>query len=159
MLEILPLRSNLPAISQYVYRNIYADFPREALSLERKGAFCGSYRRENYGQGSSREHAALAPRYLGVRIKVAKSFARIHRSNLINFGIIPLVFENPKDYEKLERGDRFSLKGIKRALSSGEIRFKMEIDGKGEIWLRGEFTERERACLLAGSLLNLAKES
>ncbi|MEZ0343781.1 MAG: aconitate hydratase [Caldimicrobium sp.] len=156
--EILPLRSNLPAISQYVFRNVYADFPKEALSLKEKGLAVGIIGGENYGQGSSREHAALAPRYLGVRLKVAKSFARIHRSNLINFGILPLVFEDPKDYERLEKGDRFRLKGIKKALSSGEIRFKMEIEGKGEVWLRGEFTERERASLFAGSLLNLAKE-
>lgn len=156
--QILPLRSNLPAISQFVYRNVRADFPQEALSLKERGLAVGVLGGENYGQGSSREHAALAPRYLGVRLKLARSFARIHRSNLINFGIIPLVFENPQDYEKLERGDRFYLRDLKRNLSSGEKRFKIEIEGKGEIWALGEFTERERACILAGSLLNLARE-
>mgnify|MGYP001626192285 CR=1 FL=1 len=156
--EILPLRSNLPAISQYVYRNVYPSFPKEALSLKEKGLSVGIVGGENYGQGSSREHAALAPRYLGVRLKVAKSFARIHRTNLINFGIIPLIFEDPKDYERIEKGDRFRLKGIRKALSSGANKFKIEIEGKGELFLRGEFTERERACLLAGSLLNLARE-
>ncbi len=156
--QILPLRSNLPAISQFVYRNVRADFPQEALSLKERGLAVGVLGGENYGQGSSREHAALAPRYLGVRLKLARSFARIHRSNLINFGIIPLVFENPQDYEKLERGDRFYLRGLKRNLSSGEKRFKIEIEGKGEIWAVGEFTERERSCILAGSLLNLARE-
>jgi aconitate hydratase len=156
--QILPLRSNLPAISQFVYRNVRADFPQEALSLKERGLAVGILGGENYGQGSSREHAALAPRYLGVRLKLARSFARIHRSNLINFGIIPLVFENPQDYEKLERGDRFYLRDLKRNLSSGEKRFKIEIEGKGEIWALGEFTERERACILAGSLLNLARE-
>ncbi len=156
--EILPLRSNLPAISQYVFCNVYADFPKEALSLKEKGLAVGIIGGENYGQGSSREHAALAPRYLGVRVKLAKSFARIHRSNLINFGILPLVFDDPKDYERLEKGDRFKLKGIKSALLSGANRFKMEVEGKGEIWLKGDFTERERASLIAGSLLNLARE-
>ena len=156
--EILPLRSNLPAISQYVYRNVYPSFPKEALSLKEKGLSVGIVGGDNYGQGSSREHAALAPRYLGVRLKVAKSFARIHRTNLINFGIIPLIFEDPKDYERIEKGDRFRLKGIRKALSSGANKFKIEIEGKGELFLRGEFTERERACLLAGSLLNLARE-
>ncbi|MGC8871979.1 MAG: aconitate hydratase [Caldimicrobium sp.] len=156
--EILPLRSNLPAISQYVYRNVYSLFPKEALSLKEKGLSVGIVGGENYGQGSSREHAALAPRYLGVRLKIAKSFARIHRTNLINFGIIPLIFEDPKDYERIEKGDRFRLRGIRKALSSGANKFKIEIEGKGELLLRGEFTERERACLFAGSLLNLARE-
>ncbi|BAU22427.1 aconitate hydratase [Caldimicrobium thiodismutans] len=156
--QILPLRSNLPAISQYVFKNVWADFPREALSLKEKGLSVGVLGGENYGQGSSREHAALAPRYLGVRVKLARSFARIHRSNLINFGILPLTFENSQDYERLEGGDRFHIKNLKMNLSSGEKRFKIEIEGKGEIWAIGDFTERERACLLAGSLLNLAKE-
>ncbi len=156
--QILPLRSNLPAISQYVFKNVWADFPREALSLKEKGLSVGVLGGENYGQGSSREHAALAPRYLGVRVKLARSFARIHRSNLINFGILPLTFENPQDYERLKGGDRFHIKNLKMNLSSGEKRFKIEIEGKGEIWAIGDFTERERACLLAGSLLNLAKE-
>lgn len=156
--QILPLRSNLPAISQYVYRHVYADFPKEALTMKEKGLAVAVVGGENYGQGSSREHAALAPRYLGVRIKIAKSFARIHRSNLINFGILPLTFENPQDYEFLGKGDRFKTVGLREALLRGEKRFKIEVEGKGEIWLRGEFTERERACILKGSLLNLARE-
>lgn len=141
--QILPLRSNLPAISQYVFKNVWADFPREALSLKEKGLSVGVLGGENYGQGSSREHAALAPRYLGVRVKLARSFARIHRSNLINFGILPLTFENPQDYERLEGGDRFHIKNLKMNLSSGEKRFKIEIEGKGEIWAIGDFTERK----------------
>lgn len=156
--QILPLRSNLPAISQYVYKNVFSDFSKEALSIKEKGLFVGVIGGENYGQGSSREHAALAPRYLGVRIKIAKSFARIHRSNLINFGILPLLFENPDDYERIERGDFFKIRGIRETLLKGEKRFKIEIKDKGEIWARTELTERERDCILAGSLLNLAKE-
>lgn len=156
--EILPLRSNLPAISQYVFKNLKSDFAKSALALKEKGLCVGVIGGENYGQGSSREHAALAPRYLGVRLKLAKSFARIHRSNLINFGIIPLQFEDPSEFESLESGDRFRIKRLKRALLSGERRFKIEIIGKGEIYALGEFTERERACLVAGSLLNLARD-
>ncbi|MCS7150488.1 MAG: aconitate hydratase [Caldimicrobium sp.] len=156
--QILPLRSNLPAISQYVYKNIRADFAKEAMAVKEQNLVVGIIGGENYGQGSSREHAALAPRYLGVRVKLAKSFARIHRSNLINFGIIPLQFEEPQAFESLESGDRFVIKGIREALRSGERRFKIYIEGKGQIWGVGEFTERERACLIAGSLLNLARE-
>jgi len=156
--QILPLRSNLPAISQYVYRNVYAEFPKVALTLKEKGLSVGVIGGENYGQGSSREHAALAPRYLGVRIKLAKSFARIHRSNLINFGIVPLVFENSKDYDLLEKDDKFVIRGLREGLLRGEKRFKIEVEGKGEVWVLGEFTERERVCLIKGSLLNLARE-
>jgi len=94
--QILPLRSNLPAISEYVYKNLDPEFSKKALEIKNKGLNLGIVGGENYGQGSSREHAALAPRYLGVRIKLAKSFARIHRSNLINFGILPLVFRKKR---------------------------------------------------------------
>ena len=157
--QILPLRSNLPAISQYVYKNVDPEFSKKALELKEKGIAVGIVGGENYGQGSSREHAALAPRYLGVRVKLAKSFARIHRSNLINFGILPLVFENPADYEKITAGDKFIIKGLRTALSKGEKRIKIEVEGKGEIFAIAELSERERNCILAGSLLNLAREN
>jgi len=157
--QILPLRSNLPAISQYVYKNVDPEFSKKALELKEKGIAVGIVGGENYGQGSSREHAALAPRYLGVRVKLAKSFARIHRSNLINFGILPLVFENPADYEKITAGDKFIIKGLRTALSKGEKRVKIEVEGKGEIFAIAELSERERNCILAGSLLNLAREN
>ena len=156
--HILPLRSNLPEISKYVYRNVDAEFSKSALSVKEKGLAVGIIGGENYGQGSSREHAALAPRYLGVRIKLAKSFARIHRSNLINFGILPLVFKNPEDYDKLEKGDEFKIAGIRDALESGKKFLTLEVKGKGEIEVVAELTERERQCILAGCLLNLAKE-
>ena len=157
--HILPLRSNLPEISKYVYKNVDADFAKSALGLKEKGLAVGIVGGENYGQGSSREHAALAPRYLGVRLKLAKSFARIHRSNLINFGILPVVFKNPDDYEKVEKGDRFLVKGIKTALEKGDRVIKIEVEGKGEIEGIIELTERERLCILRGSLLNLAREN
>ncbi|PMP68752.1 MAG: aconitate hydratase [Thermodesulfobacterium geofontis] len=156
--KILPLRSNLPAISEYVYKNVDLEFPKKALEIKKTGLVVGIVGGENYGQGSSREHAALAPRYLGVRIKLAKSFARIHRSNLINFGILPLIFENKEDYKKISPGDTFLIKNLKKALSKGEKKIKINIKGKGEIFAVLDLSERERKCILAGSLLNLAKE-
>ncbi|MCD6490175.1 MAG: aconitate hydratase [Thermodesulfobacterium sp.] len=156
--KILPLRSNLPAISEYVYKNVDPEFSKKALEVKNKGLAVGIVGGENYGQGSSREHAALAPRYLGVRIKLAKSFARIHRSNLINFGILPLVFENKDDYNKIEPGDTFIIKNIRKALLEGEKKVIITIKGKEEIPAILELSQRERNCILAGSLLNLAKE-
>jgi len=156
--KILPLRSNLPAISEYVYKNVDPEFSKKALEVKNKGLAVGIVGGENYGQGSSREHAALAPRYLGVRIKLAKSFARIHRSNLINFGILPLVFENKDDYNKIEPGDTFIIKNIRKALLEGEKKVIITIKGKEEIPAILELSQRERNCILAGSLLNLAKK-
>jgi len=156
--QILPLRSNLPAISEYVYKNLDPEFSKKALEIKNKGLTVGIVGGENYGQGSSREHAALAPRYLGVRIKLAKSFARIHRSNLINFGILPLVFEKKEDYNQIEQGDAFFIKDIRKALLEGEKKIKIIIKGKGEISAILDLSERERNSVLAGSLLNLAKK-
>uniref|UniRef100_A0A7V5XFA5 Aconitate hydratase n=1 Tax=Thermodesulfobacterium geofontis TaxID=1295609 RepID=A0A7V5XFA5_9BACT len=155
--QILPLRSNLPAISEYVYKNLDPEFSKKALEIKNKGLNLGIVGGENYGQGSSREHAALAPRYLGVRIKLAKSFARIHRSNLINFGILPLVFEKKEDYNQIEKEDPFFIKNIRKALLEGEKKIKIIIKGKGEISAILDLSERERNSILAGSLLNLAK--
>jgi aconitate hydratase len=156
--QILPLRSNLPAISEYVYKNLDPEFSKKALEIKNKGLTIGIVGGENYGQGSSREHAALAPRYLGVRIKLAKSFARIHRSNLINFGILPLVFEKKEDYNQIEQGDVFFIKDIRKALLEGEKKIKIIIKGKGEISVILDLSKRERISVLAGSLLNLAKK-
>jgi Aconitase A len=155
--QILPLRSNLPAISKFVYKNVDAEFAESALRQKERGRAVMVVGGENYGQGSSREHAALAPRYLGVRVKLAKSFARIHRTNLINFGILPLVFVNREDYEKIEKGDEFIIQGIRSTLEKGESIVKIEIKGKGEVLAKLEFSPRERQSILAGSLLNLAR--
>lgn len=103
--KILPLRSNVPEISKYVFEAVDKDFHKKAL--ERKGGFIIAG--DNYGQGSSREHAALAPKYLGVKAVIVKSFARIHLANLINFGIVPLTFKNPEDYNSIEVGDMLSV--------------------------------------------------
>jgi aconitate hydratase len=103
--KILPLRSNVPEISKYVFEAIDPNFHKKAL--EKHGGFIIGG--ENYGQGSSREHAALAPKYLGVKAVIVKSFARIHLANLINFGIVPLTFKNPEDYDKIEADDELSV--------------------------------------------------
>jgi aconitate hydratase len=156
--KILPLRSNIPAISEYVFHNIDPTFSRKALELKERGGvvIIGG---DNYGQGSSREHAAIAPMYLGVRAVIAKSFARIHRANLINFGILPLVFKNPEDYERISQGDSLRITGIKKALLDGAGEIVVEnITKKNSFSVRLEFNERERRLLLSGGLLPYLKE-
>ncbi len=131
--KILPLRSNLPAISQYVFAALDPEFAQKALALKEEGKWVAVVGGENYGQGSSREHAALAPRYLGVRAKLAKSFARIHKANLINFGILPVTFAQPKDYEKIAPGDELIFKKVRQVLEEGREELEIEIKGKGTI--------------------------
>jgi len=157
--QILPLRSNIPAISEFVYHQVDPSFPQRAREMawadtKVESAVVGG---ENYGQGSSREHAALAPRYLGVRVKVAKGFARIHKANLINFGILPLTLENPADYKQLAQGRRLSLPEVRRRLLAGDERLPARVDGE-DIWLRADLSPRQRESIAAGGLLNLARE-
>jgi aconitate hydratase len=150
--RILPYRSNIPAISDFVFETLDEEFPARARE-HGGGIVVGG---ENYGQGSSREHAAIAPRYLGVRAKIVKSFARIHKANLINFGILPLVFANPGDFDSIEQGDEVRISGIRIAIADGKTEIPVSVDGR-EIITRLEVTERERQILLAGGILNLAK--
>ncbi|MBD3387872.1 MAG: aconitate hydratase [Candidatus Altiarchaeales archaeon] len=152
--KCLPLRSNIPAISEYVFHSIDKKFPKRAK--KKKGGFivAGS----NYGQGSSREHAALAPMYLGVKAVLAKSFARIHRSNLINFGILPLEFNDPSDYDDLERGDEIAIKGLRECLARGDGELKVKADDE-KIKVTSDLTRRQREIILAGGLLNYAREN
>ncbi|QOX78626.1 aconitate hydratase [Trichlorobacter lovleyi] len=151
--KILPLRSNIPAISRYVFEQIDASFAERAEALGDVVVVGG----ENYGQGSSREHAALAPRYLGVRAKIAKSFARIHKANLVNFGILPLVFKNPADYELIEQGARVVCQGIRELVQAGATELPVLING-AEIRVLLDVSERQRYELLAGGTLNAVKE-
>lgn len=156
--KILPLRSNIPAIAEYVFHNIDPLFAKKALELKQKGGviIIGG---ENYGQGSSREHAALAPMYLGLRAVIAKSFARIHRANLINFGIIPLVFKDPGDYERIALEDRLKIGDIKKALLEDRKEVLVEdLDKKFVFTVKIELNERERSILLKGGLLPWIKE-
>ena len=150
--NVLPLRSNIPAISEFVFTRIDPNFP--ARAKEKKGGFVVSG--FNYGQGSSREHAALAPNYLGVKAKIAKSFARIHRTNLINYGIVPLVFKNETDYDAIDVGTFIRIEGIKKAIENGDEEITIKADGK-EIPALLRFSERERRVLLAGGELNYIK--
>jgi aconitate hydratase len=151
--KVLPFRSNIPAISKFVFEQVDPEFSERAKS-KGNGAVVGGV---NYGQGSSREHAALAPRYLGIRAKIAKSFARIHRSNLINFGILPLTFKDPADYDRLNQGDRITLSGVRALVEKGTKEIPVRLNGVEIITLL-EISERERRELLAGGLLNLVKE-
>ncbi len=113
--DVLPLRSNIPAISEYTFRFVDPTFPKRAKDAG--GGFLAGG--ENWGQGSSREHAAIAPMYLGVKAILAKSYARIHESNLVNFGIVPLRFTNPADYDSIETGDELEMPDIRVAVAAG----------------------------------------
>jgi len=147
--KILPLRSNVPAISEYVFYWLDPDFAKRAR--EKHGGFIAGG--ENYGQGSSREHAALAPMYLGVKGVIAKSFARIHRANLINFGIIPFEFQNSSDFDMLEQGAPVTIENVVGSLKQGGKTMEA-IAGKGKITLKVDLTPRQSDILLAGGLLN-----
>ena len=149
--RILPLRSNIPAISEFAFETTDPTFARRAK--ESGGGFIVGG--DNYGQGSSREHAALACRYLGVKAKIAKSFARIHRSNLINFGVIPLVFANPADYQKLNPEGNLRIRNVRDQMSSIR-RILIESDA-GQIECLNPYSRREREILLAGGLINYAR--
>ena len=149
--KILPYRSNVPKISEFCFQVVDPSFPERAKAAGQSILVGGV----NYGQGSSREHAALAPLYLGVRAVIAKSFARIHAANLINFGILPLCFADPADYDKLRQGDTLVLRNVHAGLQSGSI--VLEANGE-EIPLLCSFSPRQRAVLLAGGLLNYTRE-
>ncbi len=151
--QILPLRSNLPAISKYAFTRLDPDFPGRVQGRG-EGAVVGG---ENYGQGSSREHAALAPRYLGIRVKLVKSFARIHLANLINFGILPLTFENPEDYDLPTQGQLLELPNVRKLLLDGADRLPLKVGDK-KIWVRVDLSARQRRMLALGGALNLARE-
>ena len=150
---VLPLRSNIEAISKFVFYQIAPDFHERCRTIG-DGAVIGG---ENYGQGSSREHAALAPRYLGIRVKIAKSYARIHKANLCNFGILPLTFKNPRDYEALNTSSVLSLNNIRRLVQQGEMEIPVRIDDQDIITLL-EVSNRQRQSLLAGGMLNFVRQ-
>ncbi|MCI5191941.1 MAG: aconitate hydratase [Candidatus Electrothrix sp. AU1_5] len=153
---ILPLRSNIPAISEYVFSQVTENFSTDIKAITDAGLFGAVIGGENYGQGSSREHAALAPRYLGVQVKLVKSFARIHKANLINFGILPLTFVDAEDYDKVQQGSEIVIPDIREAVSSGAETIPMEIDGQ-PIQARCELSSRHREIMVAGGLLNWAR--
>lgn len=152
--KILPLRSNIPAISQHCFTVCDKEFPQRAKALGSSIIVGGA----NYGQGSSREHAALAPLYLGVKAVLVKSFARIHRSNLINAGILPLTFVNESDYDSISLGDELVLPDVKKLIEEGKD-IVVENKTKGnKILAKCELTDRTKAIILAGGLLDYTKK-
>jgi aconitate hydratase len=152
--NVLPLRSNIPAISEYVFERVDPGFAKKAR--ERGGGFVVGG--ENYGQGSSREHAAMAPMTLGIKAILAKSYARIHRSNLINFGILPLVFKDPNEFEKIQPGDRLRISHLRTDLRvNGSLRIE-NIKKRGTFEVSLGLNQREIEILLAGGLLNYTRE-
>jgi len=147
--KILPLRSNIPKISEFVFNSVDSTFPKRAL--EKKGGFIIGG--DNYGQGSSREHAALAPKYLGVKAVIVKSFARIHRANLVNFGILPLTFKDPSDFERIDPGDLLVLN-----IGKLEKELVLEDRTKGiKIHLLHDLSEREIEVMKQGGTLNYTR--
>ena len=153
--KILPLRSNIPAISQHCFTVCDEDFPRRAKNMGKSIIVGGS----NYGQGSSREHAALAPLYLGIKAVLVKSFARIHRANLINAGILPLTFVNEADYDKINQGDEIVLADVRADIEADMSKLTVVNKTTGvEIPVLCELTGRTKDIILAGGLLDYTRE-
>ena len=151
--KILPYRSNIPKLAEFCFTVCDPTFPARARAAG-DGIIVGG---SNYGQGSSREHAALVPMYLGIRCVVAKSFARIHAANLLNAGILPLTFENPDDYDALQPGARLRIDDIRAGMAAGSLTLTDTAAGKAYSVVCS-LTERQQAILLAGGLLNYTKE-
>ncbi len=151
--KILPYRSNIPHLSQYCFEVCDPAFPERAKAVDNGIIIGGS----NYGQGSSREHAALVPMYLGIRCVLAKSFARIHAANLINAGILPLCFENPEDYDSVQQDHVLSLKDIHSGMKKGRIAIFDHTTGK-TVYGVCSFTDRQQSILKLGGLLNYTRE-
>ena len=156
--KILPFRSNLPKISEFVFAQVDPDFASKALEIKEKGGsvIIGG---NNYGQGSSREHAALAPMYLGIKLVLTKSFARIHRDNLVNFGILPLLFLNNDDYDKIKNGDIVEIKEIRNSILENIKPITVKNVSQGYSFeVTYDLSERERYIIIEGGKLNYIKQ-
>jgi aconitate hydratase len=151
--RLLPYRSNIPYLSNFCFEKVDAGFSSRAKEAG-EGVIIGG---ENYGQGSSREHAALAPLFLGIKFVIAKSFARIHRSNLINSGIMTLVFADAADYGKIRKGDNLVIDNARVQIGSDEITVRDADTGTAYRTI-GNFSDIERKMLLAGGKINMIKE-
>ncbi|MFO0754475.1 MAG: aconitate hydratase [Thermodesulfovibrionales bacterium] len=156
--KVLPFRSNIPAISEFVFENIDKTFTGRAQEAKARGGsiIVGG---ENYGQGSSREHAAIAPMYLGLQAVIAKSFARIHRANLINFGILPLVFTSGADYERVEQGDRLALRDVAGAVKGGRNLIVEDLTKGFTFEVAVTLNDREKELIVKGGLLPYTKNN
>jgi aconitate hydratase len=156
--SVLPHRSNIEKIAEFTFGPIDTGYVGRARAAADSGhAVIGG---KNYGQGSSREHAAIAPRSLGLRIVLVKSFARIHRQNLINYGVLPLIFENPADYDRLKQDDVLTIRNLRQALENGGV-VRLEVQGPGStsISARHDLTPRQVDIVLAGGLINWRRQS
>lgn len=153
--KVLPLRSNVLKISEFVFTNVDKEFVTRAKQFG-SGVIIGG---ENYGQGSSREHAALAPRYLGVRAVITKTFARIHKANLVNFGILPLVFTSKFDYDEIKQGDKVELLNVLTSLNSENKKFTIQVNNAKKYTVKAEISKREAEILKAGGLLNYTRNT
>ncbi len=148
--KVLPFRSNIPEIAKFTFAQIDDTYHDRAMECQQTGSLVVGG--ENYGQGSSREHAAITPRYLGMRAAIAKSYARIHRKNLCNFGILPLLFIDKADYEKINQGDILSLPNARAELQAGS---ELTVETKdGNFKVRHDLSDNERDMVLAGGLIN-----
>ncbi|MBR6407129.1 MAG: aconitate hydratase [Clostridia bacterium] len=152
--KILPYRSNIPYMSQFCFAVCDKQFPERAKEMGQSIVVGGN----NYGQGSSREHAALVPLYLGVKAVIVKSFARIHRANLVNAGILPLTFKNPDDYDRIEQGDKLSIPDIKKLVETADQAVVINVSKGVEIPVLLELSQRQRDMLIAGGLLNYTRQ-
>ena len=151
--EVLPFRSNIPAIAEFVYDGVDEDYPDRAKDTGDHAIIGGS----NYGQGSSREHAAIAPRYLGLRVVIAKDYARIHWQNLVNFGVLPLTFANEDDLDNLKQGTKLKISGLHDALASGDS-VEVETEDGATISCKHALSERQIEILRAGGLINWKRD-
>lgn len=153
--KLLPYRSNIPYLSNHCFETIDSTFSSRAKQAK-QGFIVGG---ENYGQGSSREHAALVPLYLGIKAVFAKSFARIHRSNLINSGILPFEFEQSSDYDLIEEGDRLSIKNLKEAIELNQTQLTVTNQSKQSTFtVHLPLSPREKEAILAGGIINLIRQ-
>lgn len=152
--KVLPLRSNIPAIAEHTFTRVDPEFPARAKAKGGGFVVGGA----NYGQGSSREHAALAPRYLGLKAVIAKSFARIHEANLINFGILPLTFVNDADYDSLEQGDVWEIRHVRETLPKSDTLTVHNLTKGTSFQVKHRLTPRQVQIILAGGLLNWVRE-
>ncbi|WP_271408050.1 aconitate hydratase [Pseudomonas sp. Q1-7] len=155
--KVLPLRSNIPEISRFTFYQLDSNYYDRAINLKGSASFIVGG--DNYGQGSSREHAALAPRYLGVRAVLAKGFARIHWQNLCNFGIVPLTFEKDADYELIQSGDQLSFPSIREEIQQGELVSVVNTTRGSTLTLRHAMTARQVHMILLGSIINMHSNS
>ena len=147
------MRSNIPLMSQYCYHRYDPEFAARAKAMGRSIIIGG----ENYGQGSSREHAAINPMYLGVRAVIAKSIARIHKGNLINHGIIPMIFENPADYDKIEQGDELEINGLLEQMQTKKVEVRDNTKGI-TFKARLELSDSELEVISCGGQLRYLKK-